>query len=426
MPKIEISKGVVEISLINTKKEYIKEIYHNVSIDIINNKIEKASFNEICQNDSISLINNKIKEKIFESQLLNEDNIIEILIKNEKNKPKNKCELISEKQINTNIEIKGIEKEKFKNYIIDKQNYEINIKKQNKFGKELISINNEIIISINHEEKKEKNLKKEILSKENIIEFIIENNTKSKTNNNLVNKDEKYTIYENERFSLDDNDKNILIKNKNEKCDFIEEKRDNISFKEITEDKNKKRYIEFIISNNENLLIEKVSKTNDKIIEEKMKLNEDTTNKNKNIVDNYANVNIKNEELSYVQGRNNENRKINYNINNEIDKCDGLEINPYELNRTKNNENNIYISYENKIEVLNNKNSIFKEKAKKNMMKIILPIRLKTTLRDYIHRNILPILINKLKKIAFASRMNKTIEKDTEKEDIEKNKNIEL
>ena len=61
------------------------------------------------------------------------------------------------------------------------------------------------------------------------------------------------------------------------------------------------------------------------------------------------------------------------------------------------------------------------------MMKIILPIRLKTTLRDYIHRNIFPILICKLKKIAFLSHMNRVgniMEKDNENEDIKKNNNI--
>ena len=61
------------------------------------------------------------------------------------------------------------------------------------------------------------------------------------------------------------------------------------------------------------------------------------------------------------------------------------------------------------------------------MMKIILPIRLKTTLRDYIHRNIFPILIIKLKKIAFLSHMNRVgniMEKGNENEDIKKNNNI--
>ena len=432
IPIREITKGVVEISLINTKKEYINEIYHNDSINIIHNKIEKAPPNEICQNDSISLINNEIKQRIFDSKLLNKDNIIEILlINNEKNKHNNnKYELISEKQINTNIEIKGIEKEKFKNCIIDKQNdiNIINIKNRNTFNGDLISINNEITVNINNKEKEEK---KEILSKQNIIELIIENN--SKTNNNIiVNKDEKYEIFENERFTINDSDINIFTRNNNEKSDFIEEKRDNISFNEIIE--NKKKEIEFTITNNDNLCITRIINTNDKNVEGKMNLNEDTINKN--IIDNNDNANSnnnnkivenKNEELSYVPKEMNENKQtINYNINNEIDKCEGLEINPYELNRTKNNENNIFISYENKIEVLDNKNSIFKEKAKKNMMKIILPIRLKTTLRDYIHRNIFPILICKLKKIAFLSHMNRVgniMEKDIENEDIENNNN---
>jgi len=54
-----------------------------------------------------------------------------------------------------------------------------------------------------------------------------------------------------------------------------------------------------------------------------------------------------------------------------------------------------------------NKDTIFTEKAKKNMMKIILPIRLKTTLREFIHRNIFPLLISNMRKIAMAANLKK-------------------
>ena len=59
------------------------------------------------------------------------------------------------------------------------------------------------------------------------------------------------------------------------------------------------------------------------------------------------------------------------------------------------------------------------------MMKIILPIRLKTTLRDFIHRSIFPLLINNLKKIALASQSkkgdgNNIIESKKEKDDSDK------
>ena len=59
------------------------------------------------------------------------------------------------------------------------------------------------------------------------------------------------------------------------------------------------------------------------------------------------------------------------------------------------------------------------------MMKIILPIRLKTTLREFIHRSIFPLLINNLKKIALASHSKKgddknIIESKKEKDDGDK------
>jgi len=58
-------------------------------------------------------------------------------------------------------------------------------------------------------------------------------------------------------------------------------------------------------------------------------------------------------------------------------------------------------------------------------MKIILPIRLKTTLRDFIYRSIFPLLINNLKKIALASQSkkgdgNNIIESKKEKDDSDK------
>ena len=40
-------------------------------------------------------------------------------------------------------------------------------------------------------------------------------------------------------------------------------------------------------------------------------------------------------------------------------------------------------------------------------MKIILPIRLKTTLREYVRKNTFPLLISNLKKIAISMNNNK-------------------
>ena len=99
------------------------------------------------------------------------------------------------------------------------------------------------------------------------------------------------------------------------------------------------------------------------------------------------------------------NKNKNYNINNEIDIRESLEINPIEMKRTKNNRNNIFINNENQIEILNDKESIFTEKAKINMMKIILPIRLKTILYEFIKKHIFKFLIIKLRRIAFVSHL---------------------
>jgi hypothetical protein len=91
-----------------------------------------------------------------------------------------------------------------------------------------------------------------------------------------------------------------------------------------------------------------------------------------------------------------------------------------EIRRTN---NDITITHEDKLEVLYNKNIEFTEKAKKNMMKIILPIRLKTTLREFIHRSIFPLLISNIRKIALAARLTKV--EDNKDQNLEKGKIIE-
>jgi hypothetical protein len=103
-----------------------------------------------------------------------------------------------------------------------------------------------------------------------------------------------------------------------------------------------------------------------------------------------------------------DNTKINeknYKCNYEIDIRESLEINPIEMKRTKNNINNIFINNENKFEILNDKDSIMTEKAKINMMKIILPIKLKTVVTKYIKTTIFYILNKKLNYFSFVSHL---------------------
>jgi len=107
---------------------------------------------------------------------------------------------------------------------------------------------------------------------------------------------------------------------------------------------------------------------------------------------------IQKEEKETIPNDNKNMNRKNYNLTNEIEKEYSLEINSIIMKKTKNNEKDILITHENIFEVLYKDNSIFTEKAKKNMMKIILPIRLKITLREFIHRSIFSLLINILKK----------------------------
>jgi len=116
------------------------------------------------------------------------------------------------------------------------------------------------------------------------------------------------------------------------------------------------------------------------------------------------------------------NDKKIYNENNEIEKGEELEINSMEMTKTKNNGNNIFISKEDKMEVLNSKDDIFAEKAKRNMMKIILPIRLKSTIREYVRKNTYPLLVSNLKKIALRINSSKSDDNEKEKESINKKK----
>ena len=419
---LEIS-NIEPINLICTKPQQflIREIYKNDSINLI--KAKKPILIGVFKNESISLIKEPKKQiSIFDNNLLNRDNIIELSIVNNIDINKNKIyELVPEKQINSNIEINSLKKEEIsKEYIIDKLNNDIHIagkNKENKFKDELMNINNDIKITITNKNKKEI-----LLYRDNTIIFSIKNKNIANNSNNSNN------IYENERFTL----------SSGKTINLIKEKRDDIKL-ESNQTKNKNYNIEFIITSNNNLFINKIKKnTSDKITEITeeiniiepnnhyelifegiINLNEDLKDKEKK--ENINNCNIlenKKEEL-YAQNNNENNESKenkNYNANNEIFKGDIMEINPYELKRTKNNSNNIFISHENKLEVLNDKDSIFTEKAKENMMRIILPIRLKTTLREFVRRNILPLLISNLKKIAKVSRLNKFNKFESENE----------
>ena len=155
----------------------------------------------------------------------------------------------------------------------------------------------------------------------------------------------------------------------------------------------------------ENMVVdekEKNKEKSDKIINEDNNKKEDINyelinNNNKECNKEY---NKESKELVFIAKENEiQNKNKNYNEKNEIDIRDGLEINPTEIKRTKNNTKNIFIRYENKMEVLCDKNIAFTEKAKKNLMKIMLPIKLKTIFKEYSKRVIYMLLMKNLKEI---------------------------
>lgn len=240
---------------------------------------------------------------------------------------------------------------------------------------------------------------------------------KNKDNDKDKNKPQNYherniIICENERFNLIKifTNTNDVNKDKNNTVELNTEN----NKKESNNMKN-----DFIIVNNDNLFFEKIKIFQiDKITEITNELNKLEPNNHyelifKGLIKGLNNTNKTNiidnnkQEFSYIQKKEkvniscdnkNENGNINYNLTNEIAKEYSLEINPFELKRAIKKGNNIMITHENIFEVLYKDNSIFTEKAKRNIMKIILPIKLKITLREFIHRSIFSLLINIPKK----------------------------
>jgi hypothetical protein len=220
-------------------------------------------------------------------------------------------------------------------------------------------------------------------------EYQVSNNNLSLINNRTRFK----KICHNESIHISEN-KNI----KNKKFELKEEPQSNLyveikgsKFNKLSSSKN------FIINRNNNLNILYKKKEKNNIIFMKSK--------------NIENFNIKGKkkicfEKATETDISTDGNKLNYNKSNEIDNKGGLEINPVEIKRTKNNIKNKLINNENKIQFLNSKESLMTEKAKINMMRIILPIRIKTIFKEWVKNNGFTILINKLKQIAFVSHMN--------------------
>ena len=343
------------------KKQFVNE----QMVEKYNNLLEQ--FNKYKKDTEKNKINNEfITEKInFEILMTGETINSEELISNRNEEKEEEIE---------NIKLKSINKKK-DNAFLKNFNKNLNIYKGDKFcfnkikkENNIYQINNEFFslinniskIKLNDEEKKEgEKIKLLIIENQNGINY-----EKEKTFNNSDLSIEKKTD-----FNIIDNDKKEEEKMKKE------------NGRQILLISNKS---DFIIKNKEKEKCDKMTE-----ITEEMNI----IKINKNIFEK-ENNNLEYKKVKKIEIK-------NYNSMNEIEKGDALEINPYEIKRTKINKKEI--SKQNNINVIVSNNNIFNEKSKKNLIKIIFPIRLKEILIKYIKKNFFLYLLNQLKKISFIS-----------------------
>ena len=342
-------------------KEQIKEISKNVQFELINKAINKTP--KIFENELIEKINDN-ELTILGTKKENKKHK-KIKKKKEKADTENKSNEENQKDLNLeNIEKTQIINRDFNNSIFIDRNNSLFIKQK----KPNRIINKKTILK-----KKPKEIKENI--SQNVEQFIIEGISQNKNENSnsivlkakkkkkkIKNKLENNLKFKNEFLSIEiipAINNNLFIKQKRiKKCDKMTE---------ITEDLNL-----ILPCNNYELYIERIIKK-------------------------ITYINNKEQELSYIKqlGENEIKNKSTYdNIDLEINKENALEINPLLFKKTPE------ITRESVMSIHYNKYAFFTAKAKKNMIKMILPIKLKTTLRDFVRRNTLPLLIKQLKEIA--------------------------
>ena len=329
----DLKKNIKKYNLNNNAKKEIKTfIITNNNFRIINNlkNIQNLEYNKLKEN----LINNN---KFTYRDYINHFNSNLNIIKNEQISIKNFKMAKAIKQIGIKYKIKN----EYFSILNNEKNKKLDIENTICIADRLKIINSN------------NNIYKNELDKEKDLDIILKENKDLKQKKNIKH-----------------NNKVFKLKN------------DNFIIKEI-------KYLKFNKKLKESEGIDIINSGN--IFELNKTNNENAhfqSNKNKLF-------NIERKELEFIKSteEGDGKEKLNYNSVNEIEKGDGLEINPFEMKRTKNNINNMFICYENNTQVLNNKESIYLEKAKNNIMKIILPIKIKNILKEWSQNLIFNLLI---------------------------------
>ena len=368
---------------------------------------EKKDYNKILDD-----YNNILKKFNEYKNNVNKNKNIELI------KEKTNFEIINTRKIINNEEINSNEKEDKENIKLKSVNKNKNIKDSfQHFNKNLNIINNDKF----YFEKTKKENKKENINQINSASFSLINNTPKKIsndnkkikennkNNLFIIENQKGFNFENEKqFNKDDlnieknNNFNIFNKNK------INKNENEIKKGKINQQK-------LLISNKSDFSIKN---------EEKKKSDKMTITEENNEIKTDKNIFIKeNKSIEYIKNKKEYKNEIkDYNLINEIEKGDALEINPYEIKRTKIKTNKI--SQQNNIKILvSNNNNISNQKTKNNLMKMIFPIKLKEILLKNIRKRYFTDLINKLKMIYFNRvlvKIKKNKEKKLKKKGIEK------
>ena len=376
---------ILDIYLESSKDDIKQEIKEeNVKKEIFEPE-KKERFNIIAIENREEIIKQDIKEEsvkkeIFEPEQKERFNIIAI---------ENKEEIIKHEIKEENVKKEIIEPEKKERFNI------IGIK------------NKEEIIK---QEIKEESVKKEIFEPEQKEQFSIINIKNIKAPEKESKLRAKYKKQNSENKNEKSEDKPIITKepkNKPEKKDLLipeSQTEMNIELKlqrkfldnMISDHNNDISIIQMPVINNQNSLENKkvinpkfknekliiVKKIYLNIIKSKEKEKEEVINK-KNYTIEKNNIYIKKikikkkDEMTETNEEKNNNQN-NFNNKNEIEKNETLEINPKEMKKV-----------EEKIDIKIKEfkpSKTFTEKAKNHMMKMILPIRLKGTLKEYIRK----------------------------------------